>query len=132
MLGSGPDPQWERGIPWHWPCGSDVEGSDGDFKSLAHILHHLPRLPPWVLVRLRHRYRHPLGQTSSVVIGLDGGGPVQDLTGPAQGVLCLEQVHIPRNPRGLRGGTSSMLAPPEILRLAEDGGEGGRLLRVGV
>ena len=21
MLGSGPDPQWERGIPWHWPCG---------------------------------------------------------------------------------------------------------------
>ena len=50
-------PNEEEGLPWYWPRGGDVEGSGGDFKSPAHGLHHLPRFPPWVLVRLRDRYR---------------------------------------------------------------------------
>ena len=34
--------------------------------------------------------------------------------------------------RGLRCGTPNMPAPLEILESAEDGGEGGRILQVGV
>ena len=37
-----------------------------------------------------------------------------------------------RNLRGLWCGTLSVPAPPDILGSSEDGGEGGRLLRVGV
>ena len=59
VAGGSPDPQGEMGLPWHFPCGGDVEGSGGDFKSPAHILHHLPRLPTWILGGSRHRYRHP-------------------------------------------------------------------------
>ena len=33
-----------------------------------------------------HGQRHPRGQTYSAVRGLEGGGPVRDLSGPAQGV----------------------------------------------
>ena len=62
-----------------------MEGGGKDFKSLAHSLHHLPRLPPWVSGRSRHRYRHPRGQNTSAVSGLEGGGPVHDLSGLAQG-----------------------------------------------
>ena len=46
MTGGGPNIQGERLIPLHWPCGGDVEGSGRNFKSPAHSLHHLPRLPP--------------------------------------------------------------------------------------
>ena len=42
----GPDSQEEEGLPGNWPRGSDVEGNGGDFKSLAHGLHNLPRLIP--------------------------------------------------------------------------------------
>ena len=45
----------EEGLPGHWPCGGDVEGSGGDFKSPAHGLHQLPRLPPWVPGRSQER-----------------------------------------------------------------------------
>ena len=31
-----------RRLPLDWPWGGDVEGSDGNFKSPAHGLHHLP------------------------------------------------------------------------------------------
>ena len=109
-----------------------MEGSGGDFKLWAHSLHHLQRLPPWVLGRSRHRYCHPRGQTDSEVIDLEGGGPVTDIFGPAQGVCHLGQVQMPLNLRGIRRGTLIMPAPPDILGPAEDGGEGGRLIWVGV
>ena len=32
----------ERGLPFNWPHGGDVEGSGSDFKLLDHSLHHLP------------------------------------------------------------------------------------------
>ena len=69
-----------------WTCGGDVEGSGGNFKSPAHSLHYHPRLPPQISGGLRHRYHHPRGQTASSVSGLEGGGPVHDPPGPAQGV----------------------------------------------
>ena len=58
MAGGGTDSQGEEGLPGHWPRGWDLEGSGGYFKSPAHSLHHLPRLPPWVPGRSRDRYRH--------------------------------------------------------------------------
>ena len=82
MKGGGSDSQEGKGIPWHWPRGGDVEGSGGDFKFPSRRLHHLPRLPPQILGRLRHGY----GQTASAVSGLEIGGTVYDLPGPAQGV----------------------------------------------
>ena len=63
-----------------------MEGCGGDFKFPDHILHHLPRLPPRILDRSRHRYHHPRGQTDSSVIRLEGGGHVRDIYGPAKGV----------------------------------------------
>ena len=84
MAGSGSDPQGGNGIPCYWPCGGDVEVSGVGFKSPAHSLHHIPRIPPRVLGGSRHGYRHPRGQTSSAFSGLEGGGPVRDLTGTAQ------------------------------------------------
>ena len=44
--GGGPYPQGVEILPWNWPRGGYVEVSGGDFKSPAHSLHHLPRLPP--------------------------------------------------------------------------------------
>ena len=52
----GNDYKGEEGLPEYWPCGGDVEGSGGDFKSPAHSVHHLPRLPPWVTGRSQDRY----------------------------------------------------------------------------
>ena len=86
MSGGGPASQGEKLPPWHWPRGGDVEGSGSDFKSPAHSLHHLPRLPPQILGGSRHRYRHPRCQTDLAVSGLEGGGPVHDLPVPAHGV----------------------------------------------
>ena len=86
VAGSSPAPQGGKGLLWHWPHGGDVEGSGGDFKFPAQSLHHLPRIPPRIYGGSRHRYRHPRGQTASAVSGLEGGGPVRDLPGPAQGV----------------------------------------------
>ena len=63
-----------------------MEGSGGDFKLTAHSLHYLPRIPPRISGGLRHRYHHPRGQTVSEVRGLEGGGSVNDLPGPAQGI----------------------------------------------
>ena len=86
MKGGGTAPQERKVIPWHWTRGSDVEGSGGDFKSPAHILHHLPPLPTRILGGLRHRYCQLRGQTVSAVSGLEGVGPVSDLPGTAQGI----------------------------------------------
>ena len=63
-----------------------MEVSGGDFKFTAHSLHHLPKIPPRISGGSRHKYRHPRGQTASAVSSLEGGGPVHDLPGPAQGV----------------------------------------------
>ena len=49
MTGGDYDPQGEKGLPLHWSRGGDVEGIGGDFKLPAHILHHLPRIPPRIL-----------------------------------------------------------------------------------
>ena len=57
--GGGPYPQGVEILPWNWPRGGYVEVSGGDFKSPAHSLHHLPRLPPHISGGSRHRYRHP-------------------------------------------------------------------------
>ena len=42
MVGGGTDPQGERGLLCHWPCGGDVEGSDGDLniRLTASITYH--------------------------------------------------------------------------------------------
>ena len=63
-----------------------MEGSGGNFKLPAYSFHHLPRLPPQILCGSRHMYRHLQGQVASAASELEGGGPVRDLTGPAQGV----------------------------------------------
>ena len=86
VAGGGPDYQGKKGLPWNWPHGGDVEGSGGNFKLTAHSLRNLPRLPPRILGRSRHRYRHPRGQAASEVSGIEGGGPVRDIPGPAQDV----------------------------------------------
>ena len=66
-----------------------------NFKLPARSLYKLPRLPPHISGGLRHRYCHPRGQNSSAVSGLEGGSPVCDLPGPAQGVWRLGQVQVP-------------------------------------
>ena len=75
------DPKGKRGLLWHSPRRGDVEVSGGNFKSIAHVLHNLPKLPPWVSVRYRQRYRYPRGQTAPVVSDLEGGVPVRDISG---------------------------------------------------
>ena len=92
----------EEGLLGHRPRGGDVESSGGDSKLPFHSLHHLPRLPPWFKGGSRHRYRHPRGQAATAACGLEGGGPVHDIPGPAQGVLRLGQVQTPGNPGGIR------------------------------
>ena len=72
MSDGGIDSQRRKGIPRHWPCGGDVEGSDGNFNSPARSLHHLPRLHPWILGGSQHRYRHPRAQAASAASGLEG------------------------------------------------------------
>ena len=64
VAGGGTDSQGEKGIPWHWPLGGDVEGSGGDFKLPAHSLHHLPRIPPHISGGSWHMYRHPRTESS--------------------------------------------------------------------
>ena len=86
MAGGDTDSQGEEGLLRHWPRGGDVEVSGGYFKSPAHGLYSLTRLPPWFSGGLRHRYCHPQGQADSEASSLEEGGPVRDLPGPAQGV----------------------------------------------
>ena len=64
--------------------------------------------------------------------GLEGGGTVRDIPGPAQGVWCLGQVQVPIDPGGLRCGIPSMPDTPDILEADEDGSEGGRVLWGGI
>ena len=89
VVGVGTDPQEEKGILWQWARGGDVKGSGSNSKSLAHGLHHLPRLPPQILGGSWHRYRHPRGQATLAASTLERGGPVHDLTGPEQSVWRL-------------------------------------------
>ena len=72
MVGGSPYPQGEEGLPGHRPRGGDVEGSGGNSKSPFHILHHLPRRPPWIEGRLRHGECHPRGQAVTTACGHEG------------------------------------------------------------
>ena len=86
VAGGGTDPQGENGISQYRPSEGGVEGSGGDYKSPAHSLHHLPRLPPCLPGRSLIRHLHPRGQTAPAFSGHEGEGPVRDIYGPAQGV----------------------------------------------
>ena len=59
LAAGSPYHQGEEGLTVHQPRGGDVEGSGGNSKSPFHILHHLPRCPPWIQGRSRHGDRHP-------------------------------------------------------------------------
>ena len=59
VAGGGTDPQGENGISQYRPSEGGVEGSGGDYKSPAHSLHHLPRLPPCLPGRSLIRHLHP-------------------------------------------------------------------------
>ena len=61
-----------------------MKSSGRGFKLTARSLHQLPHLTPRVSGGSRHGYRHPRGQNSSEVSGLEGGGHVCDLPVPAQ------------------------------------------------
>ena len=102
VAGSSPDSQGEEGLTGHRPCGGDVEGSSVDSKSPFHSLHHLSRLLPWVMGRSGYRHRHPQGQADTTDCSLEGGGPLHDFIGTAQGVQRLGQVKVPGNPGGIR------------------------------
>ena len=52
------DTEGETGIPGNRAIGGDVEGFGGNFKLLAHSLHHLPQLPTQISGGSRHRYYH--------------------------------------------------------------------------
>ena len=86
VAGNGPVSQGGKGLLWYFPRGGDVQGSEGGFKSPYQSLHHLPRLTPRISGGLRHMYRHRQCQDSSALSGLEGGGPVRNIPGPAQGV----------------------------------------------
>ena len=106
-----------------------MEGSRGDSKSPFHSLHHLPRLPPWVPVSVWYRHRHPQGQAITTACGLEGGIPLHDLIGPAQGVQSLVQVQVPGNPGGVQHRAPGQNPTKTILSPSDYGGAGGRLLR---
>ena len=74
------------GVPQHMTSVGSVEGSGGDSQSPRHILHKLPRRPPWFLGGLRHMYCFPRGQTASEVNGHKGRVLVRNIFGPAQSV----------------------------------------------
>ena len=113
-------------LPSHNPCqpSTHVRG-----KSPFHILHYLPRLPPWIQGGSRHRYCQPLGQAITTACGLEGGVPVPDLPGPAQGVWRLGQVQVPGNPGGIRRRPQGQETTHNLLALTDHGGAGGWLLQ---
>ena len=78
-----------------------MEGVGFDSQSPLHRLHHLPRLPPWILGGSRYGDHHSRGQTATSGYGHEGGGPPHNLPGPAQGVRRLGQVQLPINPGGI-------------------------------
>ena len=85
MTGGGPHPRGVKLLSWNWPCGGDVEGSGRYFKSPAHSLRRLPRLPPQISGGSRPRYYHPRGQAASEASGLEVEGHVRDLITPWAG-----------------------------------------------
>ena len=78
--------------------------------------------------RPRQKYLQTRDQTDSSVSGHEGGGPVRDISGPAQGVFCLGQGNMPANSEGIHHGASSFPHLPDVLVLVVDGHESGRLL----
>ena len=82
----GIDTKGKKLVQGNWDSGGDVEGGGGYLTSPACNRHHLPRLPTWFSGGLRYKESHPRGQDASAACGHEGGGPVCDLPGPAQGV----------------------------------------------
>ena len=93
--------------------------------ALKHILHNLPRRPPWIQGRSRHGDRHPRGQAASVACGIGGGGPLRDLPGPDQILRRLGQVQVPGNPGGLRRRSKRQETTDKLLAPPEHGGQSG-------
>ena len=63
LAGGSPNTERGQGLPYNRSRGGGVEGSGGDTQLLLHRLHHLPRLPPWVLGGMQYGDRNPQGQT---------------------------------------------------------------------
>ena len=78
-------------------------------------LHHLPRLPTRISGGSRHMYRHPRVQAVTTACGHEGGGPVRDLPGPAQGVWRLGQVQVPIDIGRLQDWTQSYTTPEDVM-----------------
>ena len=97
-----------------------------------HILHHLPRRPPWIQGRSWNGDRHPRGQAVITACGHEGGGTLHDLPGPDQSVRRLGQVQVPGDPRGLRRRPKRQEASDDLLAPPDSGSQSGRLLRNGV
>ena len=76
----------------------------------------------------RYRDRHPRDQADSAGCGIEGGGPPCNLPGPAQVLLCLQQVQVPGYPGGLWREAHGPLPPTTVLGEAKDGVEGGKVI----
>ena len=109
-----------------------MEGSGGDSKSPFHILHHLPRRPPWFQGRSRHRDRHPQGQAAPLACGLEGGVPLRDIPGPDQSVRRLGQIQVTGDPEGLRRRPKRLETNDKLLAPPDRGGQSGGLLWNGI
>ena len=72
---------------------------------------------------------HPGGQTSLAGNGHEGGGPLRNLTGTAQGVLYLGQFQVHIYPGGICRGYQEPIPPPQVLGEDSYGGTGGRVLQ---
>ena len=64
--------------------------------------------------------------------GLEGGGTVRDIPGPAQGVWRLGQVQVPRNTGGIWCRSPGQETATDLLKAPHHGGAGGRVLRNGL
>ena len=63
--------------------------------------------------------------------GLEGGGPVRDIPGPAKGVWRLGHVQMTGDLGRVRCGPPSLSAPPGVLEEVDDVSTGRRILRDG-
>ena len=84
----------------------------------------------WAL--LRYGYSLPQVQNTPEVNSHEGGGPVRNLSTPAQGILRLGQGQMSGNTRGIHIDTAVLPPPTHILIQADDGGLIRRLLWSGV
>ena len=67
-----------------------------------------------------------------VVNGNEGGGPVHNISGPAQGVWQLGQIQTHRYPGGLWSGALDLPHTTRLLGKISYGGLHGKILRISV